>query len=712
MPGGLLQLIGRGAQDQLITGNPSFTQFRSVYKRHTDFAMESFRLYFKTTILSFPTSGTLTLRTKVERYAQLVSDCYLSITLPDIYSPVAPISPLSRSVYISGNGTTSTAIVSAGEDMVAGEIIDIVSTNYNGRYTVLMGDSKISFTFASNVVSGTFDVSFDGVNKFATSFEVSGGETFTVPIHIANLSPLTVYYIVESSEVSDQIYFGVSTTLDGNNILAPNAAGVVFPNTTTCTYVESGTATFDAPPGFNVDSTAVPYEFAWVRNIGYNMINHVSLLINGQELVRHTGEWMKIYANLQFDANKRSIIDRMVGNLPELYDPTNANGRINQYPSAISTSSDLAQPSIPGRVLQIPLHFWFCEDIGKALPLVALQYSEVEIIVELNNVYQLFTTIDVNQNSETYGNRVAPDSSNTLFQLSNFLSPPKYDTTPSVSLTTWNLNPYIEANYIFVSDEEMGYLARTDHSFLIKQVDMVSRGKQYGPSNDLELTMRNLCTRIIWLFQRDDIRNDPDNYTNWLNSQRAPIMTSDTYSSGTTLASNVSQRDILLESSVILDTQERFATKQTEYFRDIQPYRFSQGNPIPGVYSYSFQLDNSGQPSGSLNGSMFNKTILRNTLIQPPFADVAGNVATTVCILKSTASSANPVVVNPNLMVNTTINGVITSIPAYTPDQIVTIITKSPNTTVYTYTYNVTAYTESYNFLRIVGGIGNVVFSS
>jgi hypothetical protein len=84
MPGGLLQLVGRGAQDQLVTGNPSFTHFRSVYKRHTDFAMEQFRLYFKTTILSFPTSGTLTLRTKVERFAQLVNDCYLSITLPDI----------------------------------------------------------------------------------------------------------------------------------------------------------------------------------------------------------------------------------------------------------------------------------------------------------------------------------------------------------------------------------------------------------------------------------------------------------------------------------------------------------------------------------------------------------------------------------------------------------------------------------------------------
>ena len=49
MTGGLMQLVGKGAQDYLVVGNPSFTHFRSVYKRHSDFAMEHFRLYFKTT---------------------------------------------------------------------------------------------------------------------------------------------------------------------------------------------------------------------------------------------------------------------------------------------------------------------------------------------------------------------------------------------------------------------------------------------------------------------------------------------------------------------------------------------------------------------------------------------------------------------------------------------------------------------------------------
>ncbi len=86
-----MQLVAKGAQDQLVNGNPSFTHFRSVYKRHTDFAMEHFQLVFKTTNLQLPTSGSLTLRAKVERYAQLVHDCYLVVSLPNIYSPVVPV---------------------------------------------------------------------------------------------------------------------------------------------------------------------------------------------------------------------------------------------------------------------------------------------------------------------------------------------------------------------------------------------------------------------------------------------------------------------------------------------------------------------------------------------------------------------------------------------------------------------------------------------
>jgi len=572
MSGGLMQLVAKGAQDQLVNGNPSFTHFRSVYKRHTDFAMEHFHLVFKTTNLQLPPSGSLTLRAKVERYAQLLHDCYLVVTLPEIFSPVVPV-------------------------------------------------------------------------------------------------------------------------------------------------------TQPTPPNINQNSNAIGYEFNWIRNIGYNMINYVAILVNGQEITRHTGEWMKLYSEIKFSGTKKAVLNQMTGNIREIYNPANAYDRLNQYPHAISTSDSLAEASIPGRILNIPLHFWFCEDVGKALPLIALQYSEVEIVVELKNMYQLFTVLDVRQTIDgnpnpNFGNRIAPDSSSTIFQMTNFLSPPTYSRSPSptnMALTTWNLNPYIEANYIWLNDPELIHIAKSEHSFIMTQIDMVQTYGQYGPSNDLELTMRNLCTQVVWVAQRSDRNavNDYDNYTNWEDAFKPPLDSSGLsfftpqYSSGNALFSDVSQRDILLESSIILNGKERFGYKHTEFFSQIQNFRHHEGPSIveiPGIYSYSFALEHyNGQPSGHLNGSQFDRTTLRNTYVQPPLTD-PGNTITTVCVLKSTANNANPTIVNPNAV---GANGQL----LYGPNDLVTIVRKSDSQTLQ-YSYNVRAYVESYNFIRVIGGVANVVFSS
>ena len=568
MTGGLMQLVGKGAQDHLIIGNPSFTHFRSMYKRHTDFAMEHFRLYFKTTKVVLPPAGTITLQTKVDRNAQMVNDCYLSVTLPDIYSPVCQITP--------------------------------------------------------------------GANE-----------------------------------------------------------------------------------NVNSSANAIGYEFQWIRNIGYNMIRQVSILINGQTIVSHTGEWMKLYAELKFDANKKAILNQMTGNVPELYDPANIAGRINQYPHSISTSTALAAPSLHGRTLTIPLHFWFCESIGAALPLIALQHSEVQIVVELHNIYTLFTTLDVREGSPTFGTRIAPNTSSSKFFINNFLSPPTYSPTPVPTvpdLSSWNLNPYIEANYIWLSDAELTHIAKTDHSFIVPQVDMVQANGQYGPSNDLELTMRNLCTRVVWVAQRNDrtALNDYDNYTNWPDVNTPPLSSNSanltsSFSSGTMQPTNVTQKDILLESNIVLDGKDRFNTKQTEFFTNLQHYRHQTGSgttSLPGVYTYSFASDHDDQqPSGHINGSMFNRTVLRNTYVQPAYSAVP-SASTSVCILKSTAGSANPtIVLNPN------ITDPSTGKRLYNPDELLTVITKS-NAQSFQYTYDVRAYVESYNFLRVLGGVANVVFSS
>ena len=43
MGGGMLQLIAYSSQDYYLTGNPQITYFKTVYRRHTNFSMESIK---------------------------------------------------------------------------------------------------------------------------------------------------------------------------------------------------------------------------------------------------------------------------------------------------------------------------------------------------------------------------------------------------------------------------------------------------------------------------------------------------------------------------------------------------------------------------------------------------------------------------------------------------------------------------------------------
>jgi hypothetical protein len=279
----------------------------------------------------------------------------------------------------------------------------------------------------------------------------------------------------------------------------------------------------------------------------------------------------------------------------------------------------------------------------------------------------------------------------------------------NTTLKTWALNPYIEANYIFLGDAEVVHLAKSDNAYKIKELRNVKADRVHGAGNDVEITMVNLCTRLIWGGQRSDAvqNNQWDNYTNWLDNKKAPLITAVNtpfpatpwYSSPVAVGQNVTDNDILVDATLMLDGAEREQTKTRDFYSLLQNYKHHTGKTVtalPGMYTYSFALDHhTTQPSGHLNGSQFNKTVLRLTTQEPPFTDAV--ISTQQCVFKNSALNNRPVgVINPALV---------------NPDQVVTIINK-PVIEVYEYTYSIQVYIESYNFLRITRGIANVVFSS
>ncbi len=78
--GGLLQLVAQGKQDVFLTGNPSVTWFKFVYRRYTNFAIESQRMYFDGT----PNFGQK-ISCLVPRNGDLLGPIFLKVTLPQLY---------------------------------------------------------------------------------------------------------------------------------------------------------------------------------------------------------------------------------------------------------------------------------------------------------------------------------------------------------------------------------------------------------------------------------------------------------------------------------------------------------------------------------------------------------------------------------------------------------------------------------------------------
>lgn len=79
MAGGMMQLVAYGAQDVYLTGNPTITYFKVVYRRHTNFSIESVQQFFTGNADFGNTVSCL-----ISRVGDLVSGVYLEATLPEL----------------------------------------------------------------------------------------------------------------------------------------------------------------------------------------------------------------------------------------------------------------------------------------------------------------------------------------------------------------------------------------------------------------------------------------------------------------------------------------------------------------------------------------------------------------------------------------------------------------------------------------------------
>ena len=92
MTGGLLNIVSYGNQNIILNSNPKKSFFKTAYAKYTNFGMQKFRIDF-TGLRNLRMSEESRFTFTVPRYAELIMDTYLVVTLPTIWSPIYP--PLS-----------------------------------------------------------------------------------------------------------------------------------------------------------------------------------------------------------------------------------------------------------------------------------------------------------------------------------------------------------------------------------------------------------------------------------------------------------------------------------------------------------------------------------------------------------------------------------------------------------------------------------------
>ena len=93
----------------------------------------------------------------------------------------------------------------------------------------------------------------------------------------------------------------------------------------------------------------------------------------------------------------------------------------------------------------------------------------------------------------------------------------------------WGLEPYLEVNYIYLDKSERKLFGELSHEYLIEQVVQTDF---YGIKEDnfiAEMLLNHPTKYFVFVFKRSDseTRNDHNNYSNWFDEEKNPIIYND-----------------------------------------------------------------------------------------------------------------------------------------------------------------------------------------
>jgi hypothetical protein len=220
----------------------------------------------------------------------------------------------------------------------------------------------------------------------------------------------------------------------------------------------------------------------WLDYIGEQMIAQVEVEIGGQRIDRQYGDWMHIWNQLTMSSEQQKGYWKMIGNTTQLTYITDPNfADISGPCAAAGGPAQVCAPrkALPETTLYIPLLFWFCRNPGLALPLIALQYHEVKINLDIRPIGECLWA--VKSLSQTTAGSVS-------------LSAAYQQSLVAASL-------YVD--YIFLDTDERRKMAQNPHEYLIEQLQFTGDESVGSSSNKIKLNFNHPCKELIWVVQPD-----------------------------------------------------------------------------------------------------------------------------------------------------------------------------------------------------------------
>ena len=301
----------------------------------------------------------------------------------------------------------------------------------------------------------------------------------------------------------------------------------------------------------------------YVNYYGLRLLNYVEIEIGGQKIDKHYSHWLYVWNELSLPKSKRYGYSEMVGGL--------------------------GGNSLNGKTLYIPLEFWFCRNIGLALPLIALQYHEVKVNINFENA------------------------------------------TKCGAVSTGTINASLWVDYIYLDTDERRRFAQLSHEYLIEQLQFTGQEAIASTTVKTKLNFNHPCKELVWFIAKDTDANA----NNWFNYTTNSNAVNTLLTTNAALNENLMQTDInyiaattsgpsnpVKTAKLVLNGNDRFYERPGRYFNLIQPYQHHENIPAnAGINVYSFSLKpEEHQPSGTLNMSRIDTAVLNLTFE----ADITG----------------------------------------------------------------------------------------